>query len=81
MMLAATYDDLEERIEKLLEQEELSSIRPDLDGQEIMAELGIKPGPAVGKAYDHMLNIRLDKGPLTKAEALIQLHIWWDAQK
>jgi poly(A) polymerase len=81
MMLAATYDDLEERIEKLLEQEELSSIRPDLDGQEIMAELGIKPGPAVGKAYDHMLNIRLDKGPLTKAEALTQLHIWWDAQK
>jgi poly(A) polymerase len=80
MMLAATYDDLEDRIAKLLEQEELSSIRPDLDGQEIMAELGIKPGPQVGKAYDHMLNIRLDKGPLSKAEAIAELHTWWKQQ-
>ncbi|MEN9741815.1 MAG: hypothetical protein RIR66_771 [Actinomycetota bacterium] len=80
MMLAATYDDLEDRIAKLLEQEELSAIRPDLDGQEIMAELGLKPGPQVGAAYDHMLNVRLDKGPLTKDEALAELRIWWKSQ-
>lgn len=80
MQLAATYDDLEKRIAELLEAEELNSMRPDLDGQEIMTELGIKPGPLVGKAYDHMLNIRLDKGPLTKEQALAELHTWWKAQ-
>lgn len=80
MMLAATYDDLEDRITKLLELEELSAIRPDLDGQEIMAELGLKPGPLVGKAYNHMMNIRLDKGPLSKAEALAELQTWWQSQ-
>ena len=80
MMLAATYDDLEDRITKLLELEELSAIRPDLDGQEIMAELGLKPGPLVGKAYNHMMNIRLDKGPLSKAEALAELKTWWQSQ-
>jgi poly(A) polymerase len=80
LLLAATYDDLEERIAKLLEQEELSSIRPDLDGQEIMNELQLKPGPLVGKAYDHMLNVRLDQGPLSKAEALAELNRWWKSQ-
>lgn len=80
MMLAATYDDLEDRISKLLELEELNSIRPDLDGQEIMQALGIKPGPLVGKAYNHMLNVRLDKGPLTKEQALAELQTWWKAQ-
>lgn len=80
MMLAATYDDLEDRITKLLEEEELNSIRPDLDGQEIMAELGLKPGPLVGKAYNHMMNVRLDKGPLSKAEALAELKNWWQSQ-
>jgi poly(A) polymerase len=80
LILAATYDDLEERIVKLLEKEELGSIRPDLDGQEIMAELNLKPGPLVGKAYNHMLNIRLDKGPLSKDEAITELTKWWKTQ-
>lgn len=80
MQLAATYDELEKRIAELLQEEELNSIRPDLDGQEIMTELGIKPGPQVGKAYNHMLNVRLDKGPLAKAEALKELHAWWETQ-
>lgn len=80
MMLAATYDDLEDRIAKLQEQEELNSIRPDLDGEEIMAVLGIKPGPLVGKAYNHMLNIRLDRGPLSKEDAKAELMIWWESQ-
>lgn len=80
MMLAATYDDLEDRIAKLQEQEELNAIRPDLDGEEIMKALGLKPGPQVGKAYNHMLNIRLDKGPLSKENALAELHRWWNTQ-
>lgn len=80
MMLAATYDDLEDRIAKLQEQEELNAIRPDLDGEEIMTALGLKPGPQVGKAYNHMLNVRLDKGPLGKDEALVELKNWWASQ-
>ena len=80
MMLAATYDDLEDRIAKLQEQEELNSIRPDLDGEEIMAALNLKPGPQVGKAYNHMLNLRLDKGPMSKAEAITELKNWWKSQ-
>lgn len=80
MMLAATYDDLEDRIAKLQEQEELNSIRPDLDGEEIMAALSLKPGPQVGKAYNHMLNVRLDKGPMSKEQALAELKNWWNSQ-
>ena len=62
--LAATYDALEERIARLRQQEELDAIRPDLDGTEIMAILGIKPGPLVGKAYKHLLELRMENGPL-----------------
>src|SRR5699024_11566901 len=53
--LAFAYDDLEERIEALAKQEELDSIRPDLDGRQIMAILDIEPSPLVGKAYKHLL--------------------------
>ena len=44
--LAAAYDSLEQRIAELAEQEDLASIRPDLDGNEIMRELGSAAGPA-----------------------------------
>src|SRR5690606_17829458 len=49
--LAAAYDSLEERVEVLKEQEELDAIRPDLDGEEIMAARGIPPGREGGEAY------------------------------
>ena len=62
--LAFAYDDLEARIAAIAEQEELDSIRPDLGGEQIMAILGIRPGPVVGRAYKFMLNLRLDEGVL-----------------
>ena len=74
--LAATYDDLEERIARLREQEELDAIRPDLDGTEIMAILGIGPGPLVGKAYRHLLGLRMEHGPLGHDEAVVALKDW-----
>ena len=77
MMLAATYDDLEERIAVLLEQEELNAIRPALDGNEIMQILGIKPSREVGVAYDYLLNKRLDEGPMDRERAVELLHEWW----
>jgi len=74
--LAATYDDLERRIELLREQEELDAIRPDLDGTEIMSILGIGPGPLVGKAYKHLLALRMERGPLSHEQAVAELKSW-----
>jgi poly(A) polymerase len=78
--LSATYDELEARIGQLSEQEELDAIRPDLDGNEIMELLGVKPGPVVGRAYKHLLEIRLDQGPLDNEDAVRQLRTWWALQ-
>ncbi len=75
--LARTYEDLEERIERLSEEEELASLRPDLDGQQIMAALGITPGPVVGEAYRFLLERRMDEGPLGPDRAREELLAWW----
>jgi poly(A) polymerase len=79
--LARTYDQLEERIELLMQQEELNKIRPDLSGEQIMEILGIKPSPAVGKAYDFLLELRLEHGPLGEEKAKQALLTWWKEQK
>ncbi|GGL97029.1 CCA tRNA nucleotidyltransferase [Glutamicibacter protophormiae] len=78
--LAFAYDDLEARIAAIAEQEELDSIRPDLDGEQIMAILGIRPGPVVGRAYKFMLNLRLDEGVLGEETAGERLRQWWALQ-
>ncbi|MEU5613305.1 CCA tRNA nucleotidyltransferase [Streptomyces sparsogenes] len=78
--LSRAYDGLEERIARLQEQEELDAIRPDLDGNEIMKILGIGPGPKVGKAYKHLLELRLEHGPMEREAAVAALHEWWAAQ-
>lgn len=78
--LEFAYDDLEARIANLTAKEELAAIRPDLDGQQIMATLDIKPGPEVGKAYKFLLNLRLDEGPHTLDEAKNALLAWWATQ-
>ena len=75
--LAKTYDSLEERIVKLMEEEELEKIRPDLDGVEIMAILGISPSPIVGRAYQYLLDLRMDRGPLGPDAAKAELLTWW----
>ena len=75
--LAATYRSLEERIEVLMEEEELSKIRPDLDGGEIMEILKIKPSPVVGEALAFLLELRLEHGPLGKEKAAEELLNWW----
>lgn len=81
MILSATYDDLEERIARLAEQEELAAIRPDLDGTEIMAILGIPPGPLVGRAYQHLLALRMEHGPLEHDRAVAELTSWYAEQQ
>ncbi len=74
--LAATYDALEARIEVLREQEELDAIRPELDGNEIMRILGLKPGPLVGKAYNFLLELRLSEGMVGEERATAELLAW-----
>ncbi|REE97254.1 CCA tRNA nucleotidyltransferase [Thermomonospora umbrina] len=78
--LRRTYDDLETRISRLAEEEELARIRPELDGNEIQAVLGIAPGPLVGRAYKHMLDIRLDRGVIGKEAATEELRRWGSEQ-
>jgi len=75
--LRRSYDDLEQRIAVLQEQEELDSIRPDLDGNQIMELLGIGPGREVGEAYRHLLELRLDHGPMSTEDATAALRAWW----
>lgn len=74
--LAALQDDLEDRIARLAEEENLDAIRPPLNGQEVMEHLGIAPGPAVGQALEHLMQLRLDRGPIEKDEALALLDAW-----
>lgn len=79
-MFSMAMDELEQRVEQLQTKEDLASIRPDLDGNEIISLLGIRPGPAVGKAYRHMLDYRLDHGPSEHGEAVEELKRWWGEQ-
>ena len=75
--LAATYDSLEARIAVLMEQEELSKIRPDLDGAQVMEILDLKPSRAVGQAMDFLMELRLERGQLGAEVAREELLKWW----
>ena len=79
--LSRRMDELEERIAVLQEQEELAAMRPDLDGTQVMAHLGVEPGRWVGEALDHLLQLRLDEGPLGEEEAYRRLDQWWAARE
>jgi poly(A) polymerase len=78
--LERRIDDLEARIETLQAAEQLASIRPDLDGADVMAHLGVPPGPVVGRALAHLLELRLDHGPMDRDAALAALDDWWAVQ-
>ena len=75
--LSHAYDDLEQRIKVIAEQEQLDAIRPDLDGQAIMSILGLKPSREVGEAYNYLLELRIEEGPLGEDEAKRRLLAWW----
>ncbi len=78
--LSRTYDDLEARIARLLEQEQLDAVRPELDGDEIADVLGIAPGPVLGRAYKYLLSVRMDQGPIGREAAIQALQAWWADQ-
>jgi poly(A) polymerase len=74
--LQAAMDDLERRIERLRQQEELDALRPPLNGHQIMAHLGLQPGPEVGEAYRYLLDARIERGPLSEAQGYELLDTW-----
>lgn len=78
--LSAAYDDLEDRIGALAEREELDSLRPGLDGTQIMAAVGIGPGPLVGRAWAYLKELRVERGPLEPDDARAALLDWWADQ-
>jgi poly(A) polymerase len=75
--LAALQDDLELRIARLAEQENLQRMKPPLDGDQVMAHLGVPPGPVVGEALAYLLEERIERGPIDEAEAYRLLDRWW----
>ncbi|MDN5803283.1 MAG: CCA tRNA nucleotidyltransferase, partial [Microlunatus sp.] len=79
--LRRAYDDLEARIEELSAEEELAALRPDLDGTQIMAVLGIPPGREVGEAYRFLLEKRIEDGPLGPDRAEEALRAWWAVRR
>ncbi|WBB55780.1 CCA tRNA nucleotidyltransferase [Verrucosispora sp. WMMD573] len=74
--LAADYDALEERIARIAAEEDLARVRPDLDGNAIMELLGVPPGPVVGRAWKHLKDLRLERGPLDRDTAEAELLRW-----
>ena len=78
--LSFAYDDLEERVAAIAEAEGIAAVRPDLDGEQIMVILGIRPGREVGEAYRFLLELRLDEGPLGSEAAEERLREWYAAR-
>lgn len=78
--LSDRMDSLEERIAVLAAEEELAALRPDLDGKDVIRLLGIEPGPVVGRALAHLLELRLEHGPLEPERAEVELRAWWAGQ-
>ena len=77
LVLSRRMDDLEVRIAELAAHEELAAIRPELDGSQVMAQLALPPGPAVGKALAFLLELRLEEGLLGDVEVRQRLDKWW----
>ena len=77
MVFSSAMDEMEERVRELKKKEDFDAIRPDIDGNEIMQILGLEPGPMVGRAYKHMLEYRLDNGPVEREVAIEELKRWY----
>lgn len=69
-------DELEARIAELSEREELARLRPPVDGHQVMAYLGIPPGPRVGEIMDMLLERRIEEGPYPASEAFEVVRRW-----
>jgi poly(A) polymerase len=73
---ADLQDELQERIARLAERENLEAMRPPLDGRQVMERLGLEPGPLVGEALAFLMEIRLERGEIPEDEAYELLESW-----
>ena len=69
-------DDLEIRIAELAAKEELDSLRPPIDGNDVMRHLDLKPSRQVGVIMNMLLEHRIEEGPYTAEEAYAMLDEW-----
>lgn len=81
MVFSSAMDEMEDRVRELKKKEDFDAIRPDINGNEIMDLLGLEPGPMIGKAYRHMLDYRLDNGPVDHDVAVAELRRWYAEQQ
>ena len=70
-------DDLERRIGELAEAERRAAERPQIDGDAVMAHLGVAPGPDVGAALRWLMELKRSDGVLSEADLLARLDAWW----
>ncbi len=77
---ARRMDELESRIAEVRAREDLSRLRPALDGVAVMELLGVGPGPLVGRALDFLMEIRLDEGEIDPTDAANRLRDWYQRQ-
>ena len=80
MIFSSAMDEMEQRVRDLKKKEDFGAIRPDLNGGEIMQLWGGEPGPMVGRAYKHMLEFRLENGPVEHVVAVAELNRWYAEQ-
>ncbi len=73
---ARLQDELEERIARLAEQENLEAMRPSLDGRQVMERLGLEPGPIVGEVMAFLMEVRMERGEIPEDEAYGLLDTW-----
>jgi poly(A) polymerase len=76
-LLARSYDDLEARIAELSEREELAEAsKPEIDGVEVMALLGLGPSRTVGEALTFLSARKMELGPRGPDAARAELLAW-----
>jgi poly(A) polymerase len=79
--LSDAMDELEKRLVDLNEREALDALRPELDGEQVMARLELRPGREVGRALSFLMELRLEEGLLGEEEAARRLDAWWTSEQ
>lgn len=75
-VISHRIDELEVRIDELRKKEALDSLRPPIDGRQVMEHLGLDPGPCVGEAMNILYEHRIEHGPYSEEEAYALLDNW-----
>ena len=69
--------ELRSRVAQVGEAAEMARMKPLLDGQEVMALLGLEPGPRVGEALQFLLDQQIEGKVTTRQEAEEAVRVWF----